>query len=192
MNKVNLLGIALAVSICNFAIGQNASPETASTVTASETSANAISLDAIRNQANTFVDAFKKGDAATIASLWSEDGEYIDGAENVFSGRAAIEASYEEFFRNNAGAKLQLNIDSLKAISENAAVENNLKSRFNWPSTKRVLFAAIRRTRRPNRIKSSEDPSTKAHRWLRSQLETTLKTSSKRGSTISPKMKPRR
>lgn len=80
-------------------------------------------LAAIRASAQAFVEAFNKGDAQAVASLWTENGDYIDDSGNRFTGRAAIEKVYSEFFAENANAKIQINIDSLQRLSKTTAVE---------------------------------------------------------------------
>src|SRR5262245_28581417 len=52
----------------------------------------------IRKQAADFVRAFNKGDAKTLAALWTEEGEYIDDDGTTYRGRAAIEEVYADFF----------------------------------------------------------------------------------------------
>src|SRR5579864_118813 len=52
----------------------------------------------IRKQAAEFVQAFNKGDAKTLAALWTQEGEYIDDDGTTYRGRAAIENVYADFF----------------------------------------------------------------------------------------------
>jgi uncharacterized protein (TIGR02246 family) len=80
-------------------------------------------LAAIRAGSQAFVAAFNKGDAKSAASLWTEDGEYIDDAGRSFAGREAIEKEYADFFAANSGTKIRIMIDSLRLLSDNAAVE---------------------------------------------------------------------
>jgi uncharacterized protein (TIGR02246 family) len=81
-------------------------------------------LNAIRQGSRAFVAAFNQGDAKTVASLWTGDGEYIDEAGKRFAGRAAIEEEYARFFAAHPGVKIEIAIDSLRLISADAAIED--------------------------------------------------------------------
>lgn len=81
-------------------------------------------LAALRSAAASFVEAFNKGDAAAVAAHWTPDGEYIDDLGRKFAGREAIERGYAEFFAANPKSTLQLTIDSLRLLSDNAAIED--------------------------------------------------------------------
>lgn len=124
MKRVKFAGMLLALSVSNFAVAQDAAPATAAPPAAAATPAINPSLNEIQAGSKAFVDAFNKGDAAAIAGMWTPEGEYIDGAGNRMVGRAAIEKSYANFFAENADATLELNIDSLKALSDAAAMEH--------------------------------------------------------------------
>lgn len=126
MRKANFVGMLLALTFTNFAIAQETGPATPANVAPSATASSDPNLDAIRAGSKEFVDAFNKGDAAAIAGMWTETGEYVDGAGNTYVGRAEIEKSYADFFAANADAKLQLNIDSLKTLSDTAAIEHGI------------------------------------------------------------------
>ncbi|NLX96404.1 MAG: SgcJ/EcaC family oxidoreductase [Rhodopirellula sp.] len=80
-------------------------------------------LEAIRRASAAFVDAFNRGDAKGVAALWTEDGEYIDEAGQIFKGRTPIEEEYARFFAEHPGAKIQIAVESLRLLSPNAAIE---------------------------------------------------------------------
>ena len=67
---------------------------------------------------------FDQGDAKAVAGLWTETGEYIDDAGRTLSGRDAIEKEYAAFFAENPGVKIRINIDSLRLLSDSAAIED--------------------------------------------------------------------
>src|SRR5438309_664474 len=79
--------------------------------------------DAIRKQTAALVKAFNKGDAKALATLWTEEGEYIDDDGTSFRGRAAIEATYAAFYTNNPKARLEVDIDSIRFVSKDNAIE---------------------------------------------------------------------
>lgn len=79
---------------------------------------------AIRAGSQAFVAAFNKGDAKAVAALWTETGEYVDDRGEVFAGRKAIEEEYATFFKANPGHKIRLIVDSIKLLSDAAALED--------------------------------------------------------------------
>jgi uncharacterized protein (TIGR02246 family) len=79
---------------------------------------------AIRAGSQAFVAAFNQGDAKAIAAFWTEDGDYADESGATFSGRDAIEKEYARFFAEHPGQKIRLVIDSLKLLSDAAAIED--------------------------------------------------------------------
>ncbi|WP_254506828.1 YybH family protein [Anatilimnocola floriformis] len=81
-------------------------------------------LQSIRQSSKLFVAAFDKADAKAVAALWTESGEYVDDTGSTFTGRKAIEKEYDRFFTENPGHKITLAIDSLKLLSDSAAIED--------------------------------------------------------------------
>lgn len=80
-------------------------------------------LAAIREQSKSFGKAFNQADAAAVAALWTPDGQYVDDTGRSFTGRTEIEAGYTELFAQHSDAKIQITIDSLRLLSEDAALE---------------------------------------------------------------------
>ena len=80
-------------------------------------------LSEVRATCETFIAAFNKGDAKAVAELWTEKGEYVDEAGQVYSGREAIEKAYATFFSEHKGAKIEVKIDSLRLVSDGVAIE---------------------------------------------------------------------
>ncbi|MFO0969450.1 MAG: SgcJ/EcaC family oxidoreductase [Gemmataceae bacterium] len=78
----------------------------------------------IEKTAVEFGAAFEKGDAKTVASFWTEDGEYNDNSGEKFRGRAAIEKAFAEFFKTNKGAKINTKIDGIRFPSKATAIED--------------------------------------------------------------------
>jgi uncharacterized protein (TIGR02246 family) len=81
-------------------------------------------LAAIRAASESFIAAFNAADAKAVAALWTEQGDLTDGSGRTVTGRAAIEQAYAAFFQANPGGKIRLAIDSLKLLSDNAAIED--------------------------------------------------------------------
>jgi uncharacterized protein (TIGR02246 family) len=80
--------------------------------------------DAIRQASREFVEAFNKGNAKAIAALWTEDGDLIDESGRRLAGRDAIEKEYAQFFKQNPDTKIRIVIDSVRLLSDDAAIED--------------------------------------------------------------------
>ncbi len=95
-------------------------------VTGQEQAAEKQSVDeqAIRQVDKMFAKAFDQGDAKTIATLFTDEAEYVDEGGNVFQGRAAIEKSMTSFFAEHPDCKLEQTIDTIRFISPGIAVED--------------------------------------------------------------------
>jgi uncharacterized protein (TIGR02246 family) len=87
-------------------------------------SGSAAELAAIRAGSQAFTAAFNAGDAKAVAALWTADGDYNDESGRRFVGRAEIEQNYARFFAENPGARLRIVIDSLRLLSDTAAIED--------------------------------------------------------------------
>jgi uncharacterized protein (TIGR02246 family) len=81
-------------------------------------------LAEIRVQSKAFVDAFNNKDAKAIAAMWTKDGEYIDDTGRRFDGRSEIEKGYTSFFADHSDVTLRIMIDSLRALSDDTAIED--------------------------------------------------------------------
>jgi uncharacterized protein (TIGR02246 family) len=67
--------------------------------------------------------AYAKGDVDALAAYFTEDAEYTSDDGRSFQGNAAIKACLAEAFRTNKGAKISINVDSVKSLSPEVAVE---------------------------------------------------------------------
>jgi uncharacterized protein (TIGR02246 family) len=85
-------------------------------------------LAALRKSAASFAEAFNRGDAAAVAALWTPDGEYVDDRGRKFVGREAIEQGYAAFFAENPKSTLRLEIEALRLLSANTAMEDGQAS----------------------------------------------------------------
>jgi uncharacterized protein (TIGR02246 family) len=69
------------------------------------------------------IQAFEKRDAAAIAALWTEEGEFIHNDGGSIRGRAEIQKGYAEFFKTLKGKpKLEIQTDALRFPSADMAV----------------------------------------------------------------------
>jgi uncharacterized protein (TIGR02246 family) len=81
---------------------------------------------ALLKNAEAFVAAFHKGDAKALAAFWVADGDYTDQTGHHLKGRAAIEKSFAEFFAENKGLQLRINIEALRFVTPDVAIEDGV------------------------------------------------------------------
>jgi len=79
---------------------------------------------AIRMAVQSYVEAFNKGDAAAVASFWSDDAEYVSPSGDRLKGRKKIEAFLKKFFEENKDLKIEASSSSIRFPSANRAVES--------------------------------------------------------------------
>jgi uncharacterized protein (TIGR02246 family) len=79
---------------------------------------------ALLKKAEAFVEAFHKGDAKALAAFWTPDGDYTDQTGRHTKGREAIEKVFKGFFAENKGLKLRININALRFVTPDVAVED--------------------------------------------------------------------
>ena len=60
-------------------------------------------------------------DAGALASLWAEDGNYIDSDGAICKGRPALEKRFGEVFKKEGRQMVELLTDSVKLLSANVA-----------------------------------------------------------------------
>lgn len=63
---------------------------------------------AIRKAVESYVEAYNRGDAAAMASLWSKEGEYVAPGGERFKGPDKIKAALEAFFAQNKGIQAKV------------------------------------------------------------------------------------
>jgi uncharacterized protein (TIGR02246 family) len=117
---VAMLGMLFQLGLGN-ARAQESEKPPASDPSAREHSTD---LEAIRAQGRVFVDAFNKGDAKALAALWTEDATFTDEDGHTYTGREAIEKGYARYFADNPDAKIRIVVDSLRLLSDTAAIED--------------------------------------------------------------------
>jgi uncharacterized protein (TIGR02246 family) len=78
---------------------------------------------AIHQQANDYAKAYGARDAKALAAMWTEDGSFTDSHGQMHQGRSAIEAYFNEGFREGRPQTLDIVIESLKYPAPGVAVE---------------------------------------------------------------------
>jgi uncharacterized protein (TIGR02246 family) len=74
-----------------------------------------------------FQQLFNEGKAAELAAHFLPEGELIDDEGNLYRGRAELQDLFERFFATFPGAKLQLQVDSLRMIGPRLAIEEGTR-----------------------------------------------------------------
>jgi uncharacterized protein (TIGR02246 family) len=113
-----LLGLTFSVTVGGY---RQAAAQPASATSTAQPAPHEV---AIRQAAQTFVEAFNRGDANAVAEHWKVDGDYINEVGQRYQGRAAIQQEYETFFADNPGVKIELEINSIKQLSSATAIED--------------------------------------------------------------------
>ena len=72
---------------------------------------------------SSFAAAFESGDAKAVAAHWTENGEYISDDGTVIRGRANIEKEYAGLFARKKGAKVEIDLESIRFPSRDTAIE---------------------------------------------------------------------
>lgn len=86
--------------------------------------------EAVGKALDSFVAAFRKGDAKAVAAHWTAEGEYLGDDGATFRGRPALEKAYADLFAKGAGDGLEVEVDSVRFPSrDNAVVEGHFKLR---------------------------------------------------------------
>ena len=124
MRLMTSMMLGLITSSAHFGLAQDSPPVSAENQTATELDQVSPELALIRAQSQAFVDAFNNHDPQEVAALWTEDAEYIDDSGTTYAGRDAIAQMYTAFFNENADVKIQIAIDSLRLLGDNAAIED--------------------------------------------------------------------
>jgi len=78
----------------------------------------------IRAFEETFVRDFNKGDSKAIAAHFTEDAEVVDAEGELYQGREVIEQGFAEMFADDQGAKIELEIFSIRSLSPDVAQEH--------------------------------------------------------------------
>jgi len=136
MRKRSLLSICLAAAIaaafCIAAPAANAQQPDADTA-------------AIRTASAQLVKAFNAGHTDELAAMFLPKGELVDAEGVVYEGQAAIKDLLTKYFAKFPGAKLKLEIDSIRVIGP-VAFEEGTRTTTTKDETSRaqVRYTAIR------------------------------------------------
>lgn len=81
----------------------------------------------IKKRTEAYAEAYNRHDPKAIASFWAEDGEITNPESgDLIQGRAAIEKSFEKFFKDGGETKLEIKPGSITFPSKDLAIESGL------------------------------------------------------------------
>ncbi len=75
-----------------------------------------------------YCDAFNKGDAKTLAALFTADADWIDDQGTVIRGRAAIQRALQDAIGGQKDRSLKLRLDTVRSLGTDVVVGNALST----------------------------------------------------------------
>jgi uncharacterized protein (TIGR02246 family) len=78
---------------------------------------------AIRSAMQSFVEAFRSGDAKALAGHWTAEGEYLGEDGGEVRGREALEKSFAAFFAKHPKVHAEAQPESLRFVSRDVAIQ---------------------------------------------------------------------
>lgn len=78
---------------------------------------------AILDGAKQFMEAFNRQDAKAIAALCADDCEFIERNGDTIRGRDAIQQEFAGHFEDNPKARISLNLESVRMLTPDVAIE---------------------------------------------------------------------
>lgn len=78
---------------------------------------------AVVTNARAYEAAYAKGDVKALADFFADDAEFTTEDGRTFSGRTAIEESIRAAFKQSPGAKLAINVESVRVLAPEVVIE---------------------------------------------------------------------
>ncbi len=138
-----ILGLAVAVSAAVLVSGGRA-PSLTNTPAAQQEKATAQPAKAdgaeagIKKITAEYAKAFNAADAKAAAALWTDEGEYVGADDETVTGRAAIEKSLAELFKEHPKATVDVRVESVRLIGRGTASAEGVV-RLTLPGTDPVI-----------------------------------------------------
>jgi len=119
--KLSIVGIVLCAALVCALASQRLSGENAALAPVQEGGAD---TDAIKQAGQSFLKAYKAGDAKAMAAHWTENGEYFADDGTVLRGRANIEKAYAaSVAKKKTKADMEIEVTSIRFPSKDSAIE---------------------------------------------------------------------
>ncbi len=97
---------------------------TATTATAADESPE---VAAVAAAAEVFLNAFNSGEASAVTEQFIPRGEFIDEEGNLYQGRENLQKLFTQYFAKFPQARLGLEIESIRVIGDNLAIEEGTR-----------------------------------------------------------------
>ena len=123
--KLPLLSILTACSLAFSSPASRAAPP-ATQPSGEGTNQSAPENQPPDNDARKYEEAYNKGDAKTLAGLYSDDVYYVDQDGAEVKGRDAMEKLLADNFKQNPGAKLAITTEEVKQLAPDVKVTRGL------------------------------------------------------------------
>ncbi|MBV8641898.1 MAG: nuclear transport factor 2 family protein, partial [Verrucomicrobia bacterium] len=123
--KLTFLPLLTACSLALFSPASNGAP-TAAQPSGEATDQSAQENQPPDNQARKYEEAYNKGDAKTLAGLYSDDVYYVDQDGEQVKGRDAMEQLLADNFKQNPGAKLAITTEEIKQLAPDIRMSRGL------------------------------------------------------------------
>ena len=124
---------------------------------------------AIRQQSQRMMEAYNGGQAKAIAAAFLPEGEAVDEEGNVYQGREQLEQVFTKFFETFPGAKMTLDVASIRVLGPGLAIEDGTRKVVTAGRDRQgghSLHPDVRETRRTNgwiasarEFKADEEPT---------------------------------
>ena len=102
---------------------------------------------AIKKTIQSYVDAFNKGDAETVVSHWTKDGDYVTATGEVFTGHEELKEAFTAFFKDNEGIKIDVKPLAIYVEGPDKVMEEGLATTTKSgeePETTRYVTAYVK------------------------------------------------
>lgn len=109
--KFIFTSLSFALALAGSGIGQQSAP------TPPE-------MEAVAANDRAYEKAYAAADVQALADFYTDDISYTDEGGNVHTGRAAIESSLRNAFASNPGAKITIDLESVRVLAPEVVVEN--------------------------------------------------------------------
>jgi uncharacterized protein (TIGR02246 family) len=115
LRNINLSALVLAILL--------AVPSTVPAYAESSEQSNSSDEKALRSEADDYCKAYARGDAKTIANMWTPDGTYTDANGLELKGRPEIEKYFASGFKQCGAQPLDISIESIRFPRNDVAIE---------------------------------------------------------------------
>jgi uncharacterized protein (TIGR02246 family) len=121
-----LLTLSFTLAAMVFAAEPTTTPSPQPTSSAQVANSSSPEIQSITQLDKDYEAAYNRGDANAVAALYTNDAEYVDEGGKVVSGRDIVEKLLAEKFASNPGAKLEIDVKSVRLLSPDVAVEKGI------------------------------------------------------------------